>query len=162
MNILCGKDQSTKELDYMGPGMKTERMELAIFVEKIFWDIFERLEKNPLIIMMPELFKYQITEVDKRFFINCESLRQFLKNMIIERKQKGLTEENAIDMISILTLDETYGKQIDDMVDDVLVMFIAGSKTIQVTTTNFITHMLHRPDLREKLDAELNPMLEKC
>ena len=47
------------------------------------------------------------------------------------------------------------------MVDDVLVMFIAGSKTVQVTTTNFITHMLHRPDLKEKLDAELNPVFEK-
>lgn len=80
----------------------------------------------------------------------------------MERKQKGVTEEDAIDMISILILDEMYGKQIDDMIDDVMVMFIAGAKTIQVTTTNFITHMLHRPDLREKLDAELNPVLEKC
>ena len=65
-------------------------------------------------------------------------------------------------MISILLLDDTYGKQHDDIVDDVFVMFIAGSKTVQTTTTNFITHLLHRPDLKERLDAELNPMLEKC
>ena len=65
-------------------------------------------------------------------------------------------------MISILLLDDIYAKQHDDIIDDVLTMFIAGSKTVQATTTNFITHMLHRPDLREKLDAELNPMFEKC
>ena len=41
-------------------------------------------------------------------------------------------------------------------------MFFAGSKTIQTTTTNFITHMLHRPDLKEKLHAEIDPMLAKC
>lgn len=53
MNILCGKGQSTRELDYVGPGMKTEKVELAMFVDKIFWDIFDRMEKNPLILMMP-------------------------------------------------------------------------------------------------------------
>jgi len=62
----------------------------------------------------------------------------------------------------MLAHDELYCKNIEDIIDDVIVMFIAGSKTIQTTTTNFITHMLHRPDLRAKLDAELNPVLEKC
>ena len=41
-------------------------------------------------------------------------------------------------------------------------MFFAGSKTVQTTVTNTITHLLHRPDLREKFVAEVNPMLEQC
>jgi hypothetical protein len=57
MNILCGHGQSTKELDYSGPGMKVEKIQLANFVDKIFWDLFERLSRNPLVIFNPSLFK---------------------------------------------------------------------------------------------------------
>ena len=56
MNILCGHGQSTKELMYTGVGMKTEKMSLAAFVDKLVWDLFERLEANPLIFMIPYFF----------------------------------------------------------------------------------------------------------
>ena len=69
--------------------------------------------------------------------------------------------EDDVDMISLLVQDPIYKDQVNDIVDDVLVMFIAGSKTLQVTTTNLITHLLHRPDIKEKLYAEVNPILEK-
>ena len=62
----------------------------------------------------------------------------------------------------MLSADGLYGKNPNDIVDDVIIMFIAGSKTVQTTVTNFITHMLHRPDLRAKVDAEVNPILNKC
>ena len=64
-------------------------------------------------------------------------------------------------MISLLVQDPIYKDQNTDMIDDVLVMFIAGSKTIQTTTTNLITHLLHRPEIKEKLYAEVNPVLER-
>ena len=65
-------------------------------------------------------------------------------------------------MISILVQDPNYKDDVQGITDDVIVMFMVGSKTIQTTTTNLITHLLHRPDIKEKLYEELNPVLEKC
>ena len=58
MNILCGKGQSTKELDYIGEGMVTSKVQLADFVDKLFWDIFARIAANPLIMFYPNFFLY--------------------------------------------------------------------------------------------------------
>ena len=68
MNILCGPNQSTKEVDYAGPGMVIEKMELAVFVDQIFTDIFGRMSSNPLLLVIPALFNKTITEADKRYF----------------------------------------------------------------------------------------------
>ena len=56
MNILCGPNQSTREIDYVGPGMEMQKVELAKYVDRIFEDIFDRMKKNPLLIVFPNLF----------------------------------------------------------------------------------------------------------
>ena len=142
--------------------MVKRQEQLADFVECIFWDIFGRIAANPLIIVNPHFFLKQMTEVDRRFFINCKTLRNFLVNVVQERKKMDLKEDDDdVDMITLLVQDATYKDQIEDIVDDVLVMFIAGSKTIQTTKTNMITHLLTRPDIKEKLYAEVDPILER-
>ena len=111
--------------------MVTKQEQLADFVENIFWDIFSRIAANPLIIVNPNFFLKQMTEADRRFFINCKTLRKFLIDVVQERKKMDLKEDDDdVDMISILVNDATYKDQEEDIVDDVLVMFIAGSKTI--------------------------------
>ena len=111
--------------------MVTKQEQLADFVENIFWDIFARIASNPLIIVNPNFFLKQMTEVDRRFFINCKTLRKFLIDVVQERKKMDLKEDDDdVDMISILVNDATYKDQEEDIVDDVLVMFLAGSKTI--------------------------------
>jgi len=55
MNILCGHSQSTKELDYCGPGMKIEKVQLADYMEKIFRDMMKRIKRIPLALLIPSL-----------------------------------------------------------------------------------------------------------
>ena len=93
MNILCGKGVSTKELDYEGPN-GTEKMQLALFVDKIFIDGNKRMEENPLLLMIPWLFDKQITSADKRFFINAKTFRDFIMSIINERKKQDIKEED--------------------------------------------------------------------
>ena len=56
MNILCGYGCSTTELNYVGEGMKSKMVEFADFIDMLFWDIFERMAKNPLIMLHPPFF----------------------------------------------------------------------------------------------------------
>ena len=46
------------------------------------------------------------------------------------------------------------------MIDDIFVMFIAGSKTIQNTTSNLITTMIYEPECYAKLRAEIDPLMD--
>jgi cytochrome P450 len=63
-------------------------------------------------------------------------------------------------MLSIIVNDENYQNE-EDIIDDFLVMFIAGAKTVQITTTNFIMMMKHRPDIKAKFEAEYQPLMEQ-
>jgi hypothetical protein len=82
--------------------MVTSKVQLADFVDKLFWDIFARIAANPLILFYPNFFLYQITETDKRFYTNCTAMRAFLQNIIDERKKKTLDDDEDVDMISLL------------------------------------------------------------
>lgn len=102
-------------------------------------------------LFIPALFTYQITAADKRFFTNCKYLRDYIKGIINERKKGnkgGLAVGDNLDMISMLLQDDNYKNNIEDIVDDVIVMFIAGTKTVQGTTTNFIGQYVNNEELR--------------
>jgi len=160
MNTMCGRGESTKKLPYAGPGMVVVEKELADYIDTIVEDILARFSANPLIGVFPSLYLWQITEVDKRFFKNCATLRSHLREIVKRYQANPETSNGAV--IAMLAADPLYKDNVEDIIDDVIVMFIAGSKTVQATTTNFFTHMLHRPEVRAKVDAELSPFLDKC
>ena len=82
--------------------MVVQKVELAEYVDKIFWDIFDRMAKNPLMLAFPNLFLKQITESDKRYFINARAIRNFIKEIIKDRVDNGIPEDEDIDMISVI------------------------------------------------------------
>ena len=126
-------------------------------------DINKRLEKNPLLMMIPGLFQKEMTKEDTRFFTNARHLRNFVAQAIKDRQQKfaeGQDPESAADMIGILLQDDQYKDKHSDIIDDVIVLFIAGSKTIQGTTTSFITHLTEFTEWRDKLRNEVDATFE--
>ena len=117
-----------------------------------------RIIGNPLIMMNPSFMDKDILTVDHRFFANCRELRGLI-GRIVEDKRK-LMDPEAGDVVSLLLQDPDY-QNTEEIIDDVLVMFIAGSKTVQITTTNLITSMLHEPEVYRKMRDEIDPMLER-
>ena len=88
----------------------------------------------------------EITSIDTAFFKNVKALRGTIKKIVEDRKQGitgGLAVEGNKDIISMLLEDDSYKNDIEDIIDDVIVMFFAGSKTVQGTTTNFLTHYVN-------------------
>ena len=61
----------------------------------------------------------------------------------------------------MLIEDDAYKNDPEQICDDIIVMFIAGSKTVQSTTTNLISMYMINEELRTKLHAELDPLVEK-
>ena len=103
LNVLLGEGKSSTELKYFAEGMKEEKLQLSHYIDKIILDVWDRIAKNPLILVCPSLFLKQITEVDKRYFANCGTLRAFIMESIKERaKNPNIDEEGDLDLMSML------------------------------------------------------------
>ena len=105
---------------------------LADAIDKTLQSFFDRIQENIPALFVPSLFLYQITSADKIFFENSINLRKFIRGIVEKRKQGiagGLAVGEEKDIISILVNDDIYSN-LEDVVDDVIVMFIAGTKTV--------------------------------
>ena len=163
---MCGVGTSFTKLNYTNIKTGEERnITIAEFMDYIIDDIMARIAANPLLMVNPAWFEKEIFAVDTYFCRNCRNLRSTIRT-IIEGRKASLSEENkaenkedSFDVVSLLLQDDTYN-DIDDMIDDIFVMFIAGSKTIQNTTSNLITTMLYEPEVYAKLRAEIDPLMD--
>jgi len=139
-------------------------VELADYTDEVLTAFTKRFSENFLGFIFPVLMQYPITASDRRFFANCNVLRTHIKKIINERKQGmtgGLAVGDQKDIISMLVEDKTYKDNLDAICDEVIVMFIAGTKTVQGTTTNFIGQWINNEELRENFFKEVNPLIEK-
>lgn len=64
-------------------------------------------------------------------------------------------------MLSLVLQDtsDTF-TDIEELIEDMGVLFLAGSKTTQATTTNLIVTMLHEPEEFRRLRAKIDPFME--
>jgi cytochrome P450 len=66
---------------------------------------------------------------------------------------------NEKDLLGLLVEDGFYKEHEDRLVDDIIVMFIAGMETIQISTTNLVQHLTAKPDLQKRLIEETESYL---
>jgi cytochrome P450 len=77
---------------------------------------------------------------DRRYARNNKRLRKVFKEIIDNRRQ-NLGSDDSNDMLSILLNSEIYSKDDELMKDELFTMFLAGMKTIQISTTNLIYYV---------------------
>jgi hypothetical protein len=97
---------------------------------------------------------------DRRYFRNVDRFRSFVQILIDERRRT--TTNNEDDLLSILTTSEFFKADNDGMIiDEIFTFFLAGMKTIQVSTTNLIYYLTKHPEFKQKLLAEILPPLKE-
>lgn len=160
--MLLGSGSSFLKFDYVEMDGTTSTVEMADFIDKVLTCFIQRIQDNILITLAPWMMNYNLTKADDCFFKNCLSMRKAIKGIVEDRKngkKGGLAVGENKDIISMLLDDEVY-ENLEDIVDEVIVMFIAGTKTVQGTTTNFLGNYCNRSDFREKLHKELDPFVD--
>ncbi len=69
--------------------------------------------------------------------------------MIDERRSGvSLSERKDGDLLTILMSSEFYVNQDSMMIDEIFTFFLAGMKTIQVSTTNLIYYITKHKDIK--------------
>jgi cytochrome P450 len=163
-NVMLGEGASYAKLEWTDLDDSIRQVELAEYIDLILESFFLRINDNPLFLLVPTLATKQLTNADRKFFKNTAVMRDHIRQIIVDR-QKGKTGGLAVgeqkDIISMLVEDDSYKDSIDDIIDEVIVMFIAGTKTVQGTTTNLLGLYCNTPEFKEKLHKDMDPLVEK-
>ena len=109
-------------------------MPLPEFLNKCLKDLMDRAMGNPLVMMFPYFADKGITASERRFINNSATLRRHIEKLIDERKSgksQSYRGGDEKDLLDLLTKDELYMEQgVGRLIDDIIVMFIAGMETI--------------------------------
>ena len=127
------------------------------FMDKILPDSMARIKKNPLIMINVNFMAKKIFKVDHYYHDNIMQMRNFMRNIIEARKKEK--DDSATDFVSLLIQNEQY-QNTEDIIDDLIIMFFAGSKTVQATTSNLITRMTEEPEIYAQLKKEIDTYMD--
>jgi cytochrome P450 len=113
--------------------------------------------------MFPELMSYFIVEKDKIHKRNVDRLRVVMQEMIDHRRSGRSSSSDDSDLLSIMLNSSLFANGQDDVIkDEMFSFFLAGMKTIQLTTVNLCYYVTKHKEVRDKLLAEVIPPLENC
>ena len=103
-------------------------------MNKCLKDLMDRAVSNPLAMMVPYFAENGITASERRFIQNSGTLRGHIEKLIKERKS-GKSESycggDDKDLLDLLINDDLYTENgFGTLIDDIIVMFIAGMETI--------------------------------
>lgn len=94
---------------------------------------------------------------------NKENLNKVLKFIIGQRRAMTIEQrQQKSDLITILLEHQFYANDDELIVDELLSIFIAGMKTVQISTTNLICYLEQQPEIKARLLAEIIPAVESA
>lgn len=103
----------------------------------------------PLNVLVPEISDYHLTPADRRYSRNCDRFKTFIQRILMERKSgKSKTYGDNDDLLSILTSADVFKNDNDAIEHEIFGFFMAGMKTIQISTTNLIYYLNKHPECK--------------
>ena len=157
--MSVGVGHANKKVPYEYPDGKVVDVSLSECITRLLGDCIVRpyLTHN---LIFPEGIVFAYMPADRRYFRNVDRFRSFVQILIDERRKT--TTNNEDDLLSILTTSEFFKADNDGMIiDEIFTFFLAGMKTIQVSTTNLIYYLTKHPEFKQKLLAEILPPLKE-
>jgi cytochrome P450 len=82
---------------------------------------------------------------------------------MIDSRRSGAKKsyDKSSDLLSILLASDIFHNEDELIKDEIVTFFLAGMKTIQVSTTNLIYYLQKHPEYKAKLLKEILPPVEK-
>jgi cytochrome P450 len=110
-------------------------------------------------LLVSELTPYVIMPADRRYYRNVLAFRAVIQRMIDERRKKMSGSDNQENDMLLILIKTDFYKSNDDgaIIDEIITFFLAGFKTIQVSTTNLIYYLIKHPEIKLKLLDEVVP-----
>ena len=131
---------------------KTEDLHLSTFISKCLHHAEFRIFRLDYAIF-PYLRPFYYAHTDKEYLQNVKVLRGYFKSLLDQRRKESDLKD---DLLGVMLKDEFFRNNEEDMIDEIMIYFIAGSSTIGVTTINFMIYMMLNPECKKKMMEEIN------
>jgi len=83
---------------------------------------------------------------------------------ILNNRRSGKSQassDGSDDLLSILMSTEFYKGKDNEMLDELCTFFLAGMKTVQLTTANTLMFLAQNPDINQRILSEIMPVMEE-
>ncbi len=127
------------DLDYEA-AEGVHKMSLAVFLDRLIKDSLDRtMTANHA--LFPSLIWAIYTPRDFRYRRNIQKFRGEIQRMINERRSGKTQSYSQEDLLSIMINTDFFQGNDELIIDEVMTFFLAGMKTIQISTTNLIYYL---------------------
>lgn len=99
-----------------------------------------------------------LTASDRRYKRNVDKFRETIQKFINDRRAQ---KTKGDDLLTILVTTPEYNNDDESIKDEIFGFFMAGMKTIQISTTNMIYQLTKNPEIKAKLMKEILPAVEE-
>lgn len=161
VNVSVGEGFANQQVEYELKTGTIEKVSISECITRLLADTIKRTYSTHHLIL-PMFMHYSYTPSDWLFDRNVRRFRAFIQDIINLRKKVDNKSMEG-DLLSILLESDFYTQKNGDdlIIDEVFTFFLAGMKTIQVTTTNLVYYLTKQQDIRNKLLAELLPAMDQ-
>ncbi|CDW80479.1 cytochrome p450 [Stylonychia lemnae] len=119
-------------------------------------------EFQPYLIFFPELFPYYLSILDQEVKYNAEQVIEYIRKIIqikrVNFAQTGHYEGD--DLLSVLLQDDVFQDSDQMIIDECITFFIAGSQTIAVAISNFLSYMAQSQEHENQIRMEFGKLLQ--
>jgi len=113
------------------------------------------------ITLLPYLLFFNYTTADRENARNILLVRNFCQKLIDDRRKNLDKFKDSHDLMNIWLTDETYQNNDKLIIDEIILMFLAGSFTLKTTNTNMLSYLALCPEVKTKLIRELKETVLK-
>ncbi|CDW80458.1 cytochrome family subfamily polypeptide 55 precursor [Stylonychia lemnae] len=152
---VFGIDCAKQELGYHENG-SIQQLSVAMFLKKVTVNMFMRMIKVHR-LCFSTLNSFFIGQSERDYKKNAEIFRQFLKNVIQERKNRiKLSKDYQIhDFLDILLTDDLYEGKDEDILDECCVFMLAATQTTLTAINNTLIYIYKEGQILQKLRSEV-------
>jgi cytochrome P450 len=162
INIMVGKGYSNRTVRWEENDGKQSTLGFGEGLIRCISFAFSR-SSLPINVLIPEARNYHIHANDRRHYRNVMSVRALIQEMMNDRRKnvsQSYTGDDA-DLLSIMLKSKIFEGQDDRIINELFGFFLAGMKTVQMSTTNLLYYVARDKRIREKLMAEILPPVER-
>ncbi len=106
---------------------------------------------RPIFALMPYLLFFNYSKIDREYSKNLLFIRDYCEGLLEDRRKNLDKFKDSNDLMNIWLTDEYYKDDKKAIIDEIILMFLAGSFTLKTTNTNMISYLTINPEVKAKL-----------
>ena len=154
--ISCtfGEDISDKEFMYLENGVEI-KTNFGYALRNNLQSLLNR-QVHPQILFFPETWPLYLVKKHRDDFENARRIRALVTSIILKRKEEMRVNPSLDkgDLISILLQDDTFTKTPENILNESVAFFFAGSQTNAITLSNLVIYAIQNPEIKNKVRSE--------